>query len=182
MNKNLILYAIHLYILFSIEEWLVHKYLMHSTVKMDISTSHINHHLDVNKDMTLKKINIKEYLDNNIFISWRESTLIFIFGLTSALILNKKFNIDKNIVIVLSLIIVIYQSSFWNTIHPDIHNFKYNINIKDGIPGSCLLKKHPLYNWLKKNHIQHHIVKGNKKGNYNITMPFADFLFNTYNK
>ena len=181
MNKNLILYVIYLYILFSIEEWMVHKYLMHSKSEMHIAKAHIKHHLNTNTDMSLKELD-KNYSDNNIFICWRETFLILIFGLSSALLLNRYFNIDRNIVIVLSLIMVIYQSSFWNTIHPDIHNFKEKLSIIDGIPGFYLLKYHPLYDWLKHNHIQHHFIKGAKKGNYNITMPFADFLFNTYNK
>lgn len=181
MNKNIFWYAFILYLLFSIEEWMVHRYLMHSKGKMPISESHINHHLAVNKDMTLKTFNHEDYLDNNIFICWRETILITIFGLSSALLLNKYFNINNKFVIILSLIMIIYQSSFWNTIHPDIHNINYNINFTQGIPGLCIFKYHPFYDWLKRNHIQHHLIKGEMKGNYNITMPFADFLFNTYN-
>ena len=62
---------------------------MHAKVDMPIATTHINHHIDVNNDMTLKKINEKDYTKNNIFMTWNETLFIFIFGFSSALALNK---------------------------------------------------------------------------------------------
>lgn len=178
MNKNYIFYAIYLYILFSIEEWIVHKYFMHSEQDFELSKSHIKHHLQVGTDMSL---NSKDNKPHGLFLFWKETLLVFIIGLFSAFLLNKHFNVTKEYVIILTLIGTIYQSSFWNTIHPDIHNVNYHVTLCEGVPGFNFLKYHPLYSWLKKNHIQHHLIKGAKKGNYNITMPFADFLFASYN-
>ena len=35
--------------------------------------------------------------------------------------------------------------------------------------------------WVIKNHTKHHKVKGDKKGNFNIIYPGADYLLGTYN-
>ena len=35
--------------------------------------------------------------------------------------------------------------------------------------------------WVIKNHTCHHKIKGDKKGNYNITLPGGDSIFNSYN-
>ena len=87
------------------------------------------------------------------------------------------------------LLLGVYQSSFWNTIHPDIHGVTLQLSWWEGIPGwdgwKTLLAVIPVsqkggYEWMKENHTLHHLRKGVRKGNFNVTLPGADFLCGTY--
>ena len=49
------------------------------------------------------------------------------------------------------------------------------------IPKINLYIPNVYFNWANKNHIYHHLQKGDRKGNYNIILPGADILFGTYN-
>tara|TARA_B100001093_G_scaffold503782_1_gene558645 strand:+ start:944 stop:1159 length:216 start_codon:yes stop_codon:yes gene_type:complete len=69
----------------------------------------------------------------------------------------------------------------WNTVHPEIHDVHYKFTLKDGIPPNKYYKSLPYYNFLIRNHIKHHEIKGENKGNYNVTLPLADFILGSYN-
>jgi hypothetical protein len=36
-----------------------------------------------------------------------------------------------------------------------------------------------MYDWFKANHTMHHLRKGDEKGNYNVTLPGADWILGT---
>ena len=180
-----IIYIINLYIVFSISEWCIHKYIMHSNNENNyISKAHSNHHKDTNNDCTLRSTNIhSEKIDKyqGLFFIWQDTLTVFILGYVLALFLNIKFNLHYSFVFIYTLLFTIYQSTLWNTIHPEIHQINYTPSIREACPRLLLLRNLPYYNWLKENHEKHHKFKNEKKGNFNITLPFADFLFNTYN-
>ena len=72
----------------------------------------------------------------------------------------------------------------WNSIHPYVHHKCGRDYTFLSLPCNTtkdMVKKNPFVKWLVNNHKKHHIYKGDEKGNYNVTIPGADFLYNTYN-
>ena len=183
-----LIFIINLYILFSIIEYLVHKYLMHSKMntKMntEIATNHNIHHKYTKNDMNLNYSNIYNKNKNKylgLYFLWKETFFVLLFGLTIAFILNIFYQLNPLFIIIITILFAYYQSSLWNTIHPDIHHIDYKLKLNEGIPPLEIYKKLPYYDWLKANHMKHHIYKNEKKGNYNVTLPLADYLFFSYN-
>lgn len=190
-----IIYIILVYGMFSITEWIVHKYIMHGDKdKTSFARDHIVHHIHTLPDMKLK--NSAEYGENvdkylGLYFVWHSSIIVFFVGCIECFILRYITGLDVSAYFIITLVsfFCLYQSSFWNTIHPDIHDISSNLLWKEGIPG-CNLWKHALgmipvnnnmslYDWLKANHRMHHLRKGALKGNYNVTLPGADFIFGT---
>ena len=190
-----IIYIVLVYGMFSITEWIVHKYIMHGDKdKTSFARDHIVHHIHTLPDMKLK--NSTEYGENmdkylGLYFVWKSSIIVFFVGCIECFILRYITGLGVSAYFIITLVsfFCLYQSSFWNTIHPDIHDVSLNLLWKEGIPG-CNLWKHALgtipvnnmslYDWLKANHRMHHLRKGALKGNYNVTLPGADFIFGTY--
>ena len=71
----------------------------------------------------------------------------------------------------------------WNSVHPylhyrngrDITPFAFSAQTVHRFRNSWYI------NSMLTNHVMHHIVKGERKGNYNIVFPGADWLFGTDN-
>ena len=191
---NTLIFVVLLYFTFSFTEYFVHKYFMHSSESNILSDNHWNHHKHTLDDMNLK--NSETYNNNKnkylgLYFVWSHSILVFLIGLFEGFLLYfilafAKIKIPISFVFIWVLLFSIYQTSFWNTIHPDIHNIKENLTIWEGIPGSYLWvllfssiyidKNMNLYDWFKRNHKLHHLRKGEKKGNYNVTLPGADWI------
>ena len=57
-------------------------------------------------------------------------------------------------------------------VHPLFHKYK---SLDDSY-----ISNNYIYNKLKNYHLLHHFNKGNNKCNFNIILPGADMLFNTY--
>lgn len=197
---NSIVFGMLLYFVFSFTEYGVHKYLMHSSKNEYnmFSIHHWNHHEHTLEDMNLHKSESYNSSKNKylgLYFTWFYTFLVFIVGLTEAFLLSYllnsiKIKVDSLSIIIWVLMFSIYQSSFWNTIHPDIHHIEENITWYEGIPGwkqgfsylfSGLIveKDKTLYEWFQKNHRLHHLRKGNSKGNYNVTLPGADWMMGT---
>jgi len=193
-----IIFVLCIYIIFSFTEYIVHRYFMHSKEKNVLSNNHWNHHKHTLDDMQLKNSDqynsyINKYL--GLYFTWPNTVIVFFVGLLEGFILYLclSYLFDINISILSIFIWVsffcIYQSSFWNTIHPDIHGIHKPISWWEGIPGSFIWifvfssiyidNKITIYDWLKRNHTMHHLRKGDKKGNYNVTLPGADWILGT---
>jgi hypothetical protein len=184
------LYLILLYLVFSLTEWTVHRYFMHGQ-GTGLSNDHWTHHKDVQDDMTLKTPNRTEFL--GLYFLWSYSLAVFTVGLLEAFVLRSVLAsvspVSAVFVVASTAGFALYQASFWNTIHPDIHGIDKTLSWQDGVPGSDLWKRAfgaipwgetNVYDCLKKNHVMHHKRKLEKKGNYNVTLPGADWLFRTY--
>ena len=190
------IYIMLVYVMFSITEWLVHKYIMHGDKdESSFARNHIIHHIHTLPDMQLTDSTvygqtIDKYL--GLYFVWRSSIIVFGIGCIECFLLRAitGLNVSAFFMITRVSFFCLYQSSFWNTIHPDIHEIPLKLSWKEGIPGWDGWKRifgiihvnnnMSLYDWLKANHRMHHLRKGVHKGNYNVTLPGADFIFGTY--
>lgn len=179
-----------LYITFSFTEYGVHRYLMHGEKNNEFSKNHWTHHEHTEDDMDLRKSNnynedTNKYL--GLYFVWKYTVAVFFTGLLEAYVLYIFLPIVPwwSVIIWVALF-AIYQSSFWNTIHPDIHNVSLELSWREGIPGwngwKQLFENIGIYNWLKENHTLHHLRKKERKGNYNVTLPGADYVLGTMYK
>eukprot|EP00485_Elphidium_margaritaceum_P017425 CAMPEP_0202729046 /NCGR_PEP_ID=MMETSP1385-20130828/185936_1 /ASSEMBLY_ACC=CAM_ASM_000861 /TAXON_ID=933848 /ORGANISM="Elphidium margaritaceum" /LENGTH=94 /DNA_ID=CAMNT_0049395303 /DNA_START=395 /DNA_END=676 /DNA_ORIENTATION=- len=76
----------------------------------------------------------------------------------------------------------VYMNIAWNYVHPTLH-LQPGLDLSDGldlIPRQKWITNTAYYNWLWKNHVYHHLCVGNNSGNFNVTLPAADWLFGTY--
>jgi len=70
----------------------------------------------------------------------------------------------------LALSLTLIYNFLWDWLHYSFHK----INDLDTWKGN------PIFYWYFRNHSYHHLVKGEKKGNYNIILPGGDFILGTY--
>lgn len=183
-----------IYILSSILENLIHRYVMHKPLMNvsffnDVYKNHILHHLAVGSDGKLNK-NIENYNvlgnEESLCLSGWEYLIVFgtvIFIITPLCIIlagEKFYSLNSLFAFTFALLLCIYAKITWNTIHPYLHK---ESPLKCGnftITNEKIINNF-YYKWLMNNHLAHHLIKGDKKGNFNITLPGADFLFGTYN-
>ena len=194
-----IIFGAALYAVFSCTEYAVHRYLMHGSDNA-LADNHWTHHEHTMGDMQLRhseKYNshVNKYL--GLYFTWTYTCIIFTVGLAEAFVLRYALFgiVSPRAVVLWVAAFSVYQSSFWNTLHPDIHGIKEPIGWSDGVPGSEVWRelfsaisfgddekgeqRYNAYEWLKKNHVKHHAVKGADKGHYNVTLPGADWVFGT---
>jgi hypothetical protein len=143
-----------------------------------------------------EQYNSKENKYLGLYFVWSYSVIVFFVGLFEGLLLRFALSyvgisISIGWVFLWVLLFSIYQSSFWNTVHPDIHGIKEPLEWSDGISGSSFWiflfssfyidreKDVTIYDWFKANHTMHHLRKGDKKGNYNVTLPGDDWILGT---
>jgi len=179
-----LIYIFLLYSIFSITEWTVHKYLMHSKFDISLSNDHWIHHRHTKDDMKLsngKNYNKEINIYRGLYFTWKTSIYVFFVAFLLSLCLRYFVYIPLIRSTGYTLIFIYYQSSMWNTVHPEIHDVHYKFTLKDGIPPNKYYKSLPYYNFLIRNHIKHHEIKGENKGNYNVTLPLADFILGSYN-
>jgi len=146
-----------------------------------LSQSHLNHHKTVLNDGT-----VVSNSHIGMIFSWLPATVIMsIYGTVLFYSLSKALttNYSLKIIIIMSVVISVFYGIIWNTVHPAFHDIKLKYSISEGFPSFDIpqnIKKNPILIWLWKNHICHHLNKGNNKCNYNIILPFADFIMGTY--
>lgn len=188
-----------LYVVFTFAEYFVHRYLMHGSKNKwnPLSTSHWTHHEHTLNDMNLKKSDkYNSEIDKHLglYFVWKYTAAIFIVGLLPAYLLNLFLHligvgIEPRFIPIYVGGFALYQSSFWNTVHPDIHNVYDELSWSEGVPGSNIWRllysgikisdSMTMYEWFMHNHKLHHLRKGVKKGNYNVTLPGADWALGT---
>ena len=177
-----IIVFIIIYVIASIVEYSVHKYVMHNPFPSlnHIYESHIYHHKNASLNPNL---NLEED-DDNLCIPIDKS--IYMYTITLAFSYFVLLFYPKKIpfvyISICVLIILLFAVLIWNTYHPIIHGL-------DGrkvcgiysFPSEQINKNSEYTNFIINNHKAHHYYKNDEKGNYNITLPFADFLFGSYN-
>lgn len=184
-----LVYIMYIYFIGSNLEYIFHRFLMHND-QMPYGKYHVTHHKHTDNDMYLINTDSKEYKDigveENLIIDMRETLIISTFVYFFAYIFYTFFPIKINIyfIILVPLIFIIYSMIMWNSIHPYIHYKCGKDYTFISLPcdfTKYIAKNSDFVKWLLDNHKKHHIYKGDEKGNYNITLPGADFLYNTYN-
>jgi len=176
-----ILVFLIIYIICSIVEYAVHKYVMHLPFPYlnFIYQNHINHHNNAaaNPDLSLEED------DDNLCLPLDKTIYMYIVAaFISYLILllyPKKVNILYTCGCV--LFITLFAVLMWNTYHPIIHGLDgRKICGLYSIPSKYINANSTYSDYVINNHKAHHYYKNNEKGNFNITLPFADFLFGSY--
>jgi hypothetical protein len=199
LKKNVLLinFILLFYIFFSIIEFLTHKYAMHCDKNSVISKiieyipfintqyfltceKHIQHHLEVEPDMTLNENKYKE----SLFMGWDIFIHLFfaflLSGILSKIISN--YNISYSFLFILCIIVTFIWEYLWNKVHVKMHNYEINYSIKEGPYDENLFNLDIFKNILLQNHQNHHLQKGEKKGNYNVIVLGADEWFGYNNK
>ena len=191
-NINLINFVLLFYIFFSIIEFLTHICVMHCDKNSYISKlveyipfintqyfltceKHIQHHSEVEPDMSLKNNKYKE----SLFMGWNIFIHLFLgfllCGLLSKLI--SKYEISYQILLIFCIIMTFIWEYLWNKVHVKMHDYDINYSIKEGPYDENLFNLDPLKDVLLQNHKNHHLQKGETKGNYNVVILGADEWF-----
>ncbi len=196
-NKKTVQYISYFIVLYfsgSFIEWFLHRYIMHcyfnspwlheyhtshdnimSNLIEKSCTSHHNHHKSVNPDMKLKEIKDKYEL----FFDWITTFMIWlIFFLVSFFTSNVlDIHVDVKIHLFATITAVLFYVLFWNTFHPTMHKSNLHIGLDEGAPNLNIDigSKNIYYN----NHVSHHNIKGNDKGNYNVVFLGIDEVMGT---
>tara|TARA_Y100000389_G_C17468238_1_gene527715 strand:+ start:998 stop:1630 length:633 start_codon:yes stop_codon:yes gene_type:complete len=174
MNKSLKLPLLIfiLYLITTISEVLVHKHIMHnnddSFIRKLYGDSHIKHHKDVKHDMKLRS----GYHNEGLYFSWSDSLYVSILTFIlwyPVILLFYKFKWQY--MIILSLFVGVIYKKLWDFLHFSFHQ----------VTELEAYKSNPIYYWYFHNHAMHHLVKGEKKGNYNIIIPGGDYILGYYN-
>jgi sterol desaturase/sphingolipid hydroxylase (fatty acid hydroxylase superfamily) len=179
---DFIIVFIIIYMISSIVEYSVHKYVMHTPFPSlnFIYESHIYHHKNaaLNTNLTLEEDddNLCVPIDKSIYMY----TITLILSYLALLFYPKK--IPFIYISVCVLIILLFAVLIWNTYHPIIHGLDgQKVCGIYSIPSDKINKDSQYTKFIINNHKAHHYYKNDEKGNYNITLPFADFVFGNYN-
>ncbi len=170
---KLIIVILSMLLSLSIGEWVIHKYIMHNTEgsfgRFIFGDNHIVHHNQVNSDMTLKEGEEHVGLYFGVFETLAVSVLFMVVQRIIMYII--KFDCKITYSFGISLAVGLFYKFLWDFLHYSFHDLTDDLEIN---------KLNPYFYWWFKNHAYHHLVKGEAKGNYNIIVPGADFLFGTY--
>ena len=196
-NINSINFILLFYVFFSIIEFLSHKYAMHCDKNNLLSKiieyipflnvqyfltceKHLQHHIEVEPDMSLSNNKYKE----SLFMGWNIYIYLFfaflLCGLLSKIISN--YNISYIYLFIFCSIITFIWEYLWNKVHIKMHDYDIEYSILDGPYDENLFNIDLFKNILLPNHKNHHLQKGDKKGNYNVIILGADEWFGTNNK
>lgn len=183
-------------ILASVLEWLSHRYVMHglgvigSVFKnFGTSDSHIEHHSE-----TLLTQDIPDSFKASglVFNPVLEPLILIIIFLSGIFLLRKATGLKEYtpwfLVVLFGIALSLLYFWVWNSIHASFHKRYIAINeplahsetiygiFPHFVPNESAL----YYKLLFKYHILHHLNKGKSKGNFNVLLPFSDFIFGTY--
>tara|TARA_B110000977_G_scaffold84695_1_gene113100 strand:- start:12270 stop:12857 length:588 start_codon:yes stop_codon:yes gene_type:complete len=143
----------------------------------ETAEGHLGHHKQVQMDMKLES----NKLEKSLFFGYDTLLEIFFILLVVGMVNKHVLKMGNKSYICYIFAMTCMYSVLWNNMHVDMHGVKGTIDYKSGIPNSSgLLSRGPVYRYLWKYHAIHHLQKGDTKGNYNIILPGADFLFGTY--
>jgi len=170
-----------IYFICSIIEYTVHKYVMHLPFPYlnFIYKNHIYHHSNAaaSPDLSLKED------DDNLCLPMDKNVYMYILALFVSYLVLLLYPKKVPILYIggCVLFIILFAVLMWNTYHPIIHGL-------DGrevcgiysIPSKDIDLTSTYSDYVINNHKAHHYYKNNEKGNFNITLPFADFFLGSY--
>lgn len=198
------LFCFCFYIYVSFLEWVLHRYFMHgigtfsSVLKNWWNGLHIKHHLATPLNQELRG---QQDADGLAFLLKSEIMLMLLSFAGSALFwqlcgLHELFGVY--VLAVGTAVFSLVYFWVWGSFHPSYHHQYVSINKPNTVEGRTItihgLFPHQnthhicackggvwcaLFRWLKTYHTLHHLNKGDK-ANFNVLLPGADFIFNTY--
>ena len=197
------------YILASITEWFFHKNCMHHTdtktplpgkVLQGLNKRHVIHHSVTNTDMTVRNSKSKyeekgleDYMHleefDGLYFLWPPTITMWIIGIMGGPMINYilhillsstnllSYNVSSRFSVGVGFFLTSWITIIWNWLHPQLHKAR-RLSLSEGLdvlPRWEWMKDTFLYNYLWKHHVLHHFLAGN----YNVTLPGADWLFDT---
>lgn len=189
--KNIIFIGLT-YIMLSIYEWIIHKYIMHCNKQSffyylislidpnnlfeEICDHHIEHHKEVRPNMSLLKVQHK----TSLFMGWH--ICMYVFALVFISMGISKFisqlDIPYTNIAYASIGFSILWSYLWNKVHPLMHLYDGSYSLHEG-PYESVINFNLINKLFYRNHQYHHLQKGSTKGNYNVIVFGADEWFGT---
>lgn len=184
MNKvyTYIIITVFIYLIFTTSEYIIHKFVMHNETT-SFGKEHVLHHKLTNDETC--DITETSQMDNRQNLCFDDQVSYFCFTMFVLFILVlRKFT--KNIEYALYSFLLFVMMTFfmiiiWNSMHPYIHNEHPSKRCKIYLSKSYIdkIKNTSYVQWIISNHKLHHMRKGDRKGNYNVVYPGADYLFGT---
>ena len=181
---NFLLFA---YLFASIQEWTIHKYLMHSTndqlKTLSLYNNHQQHHKTTNKTDYSTNPSGHKYICQDIMSIDGLSQITILISINTA-ILHQMFspNISTTLILITSSSLLAINIIVWNTFHSLVHKVDPKTICQPYTYLSETQQNHlmntPYIKWLIANHETHHKTNN---CNFNIVFPGADYLFETYN-
>lgn len=153
------IFLIFLFILWcSVCEWTLHKFLMHKPHKFFMypySTHTLTHHVVFKGDDSYDDSYDKEH---HVPMSWWNGVIITVLSASVFLVFSIK------------LFFIAYMVSLWYyCLYEYIHWCMH-------LPKNRFIEKSAVFKWLNNHHLLHHKYMNR---NYNVVVPFADFIFGT---
>eukprot|EP01084_Bolivina_argentea_P034834 64520_1 len=169
----------------------------------DINKQHLIHHAATNDDMSVAPVSKtnKSYQKHNLppkymkyqglYFVWPVNIAIAVAFFVGAPIVNLILQVlltrfDYNVSYITAIFIgqtmSAYMSIMWNYVHPTLH-FAPKLQWHEGLdllPRNECMKDTWWYGFLWRNHVLHHLLVGTNAGNFNVTLPGADWLLGTY--
>lgn len=139
-----------------------------------INALHVKHHIDTQKDMTMKD----GFSLDALYFHLPNTAVQVAVGATilGALDYGLALEIPSTWVLASSAAFAASHSALWNTMHLDMHEAREVI--KDGIPSIDYDRRGMYVQWVFDNHTTHHDVGGGM--NYNVVCPGPDLILGTY--
>ena len=194
-----VLGVIALYIIMSINEYVVHRYYQHlgwntSGVFMFLkpmiptlprlkSSGHVEHHRETLDDMSLDTrshhiLDVDPY--RGTAFSWSISAIMTLEIALQSYPILWLLGWSWTWSTVGLVAGVGFHAAVWQALHPAMHGLP-DPPLAYGMPGWLLarFRESPYFRFLYVNHVGHHRVPG-AHANYNVCYPLADHLFGTY--
>lgn len=155
---------------------------------------HVEHHNETNFDMSINDYSVSRLEADPTHELWHDRERRFLAGiyfsiktslyssligmaLITAQIALFRLAIPLYLVPPACALTAVYHQMFWNKIHADSHFV--TARRPDALPYCGLIPtENAAGDWILRNHIGHHAVKG--RANWNIVFPGMDFVFGTH--
>eukprot|EP00746_Dinoflagellata_sp_MGD_P006985 gnl/MRDRNA2_/MRDRNA2_113800_c0_seq1.p1 gnl/MRDRNA2_/MRDRNA2_113800_c0~~gnl/MRDRNA2_/MRDRNA2_113800_c0_seq1.p1 ORF type:complete len:364 (-),score=28.82 gnl/MRDRNA2_/MRDRNA2_113800_c0_seq1:224-1315(-) len=170
-------------IAFSNFEYCFHRWVMHAPAESlahrtfgKFQDLHVTHHRETLPDMQLECGDESD--PRHIYFSMKTTLASIVISTGVMQLASAAFDLGFDIpsTIAVSTLVALVHTSFWQTLHGDIHD--YCEQYDDGLPRVQFLSSlTPYTRWMVTNHVGHHVVGG--RGNYNIVFPGPDYLWGT---
>jgi len=179
-NLRIVTLIAHYYVLASVAECVIHKYQMHGKFRGKwLNTEHIDHHLNVSHNMTLKH----PIEDDNKSGEFGWTTVIkhtIILHLITTGYVSRVFHVHPTVNAITWCGISLTTAFLWNTIHNSMHDDDHRHSISRGPPRMmssqrCAKTFGGLFTHLKRHHELHHVIKS-RKTNFGVVFLGADKL------